>query len=347
MQSNEPFRAAVRASSGPSSSTPPATMRAMIRTAYGAPDTLRLAEIPIPVPKEDELLVQVIAAGIDAGTWHLVAGNPYLMRLFGFGLRAPKTPVPGLAFAGRVSSVGAAVSRFRVGDNVIGSAPGAFAEYLTTAESQVRWMPQELDHAHAAALPISAVTALEAVRDADVQPGHRVLVLGAGGGVGHYAVQLATAAGGQVTGVASAAKGDFVRSLGATEFLDYHSSEPTDLDRTWDVIIDTAGNRPLRRLRRVLAARGTLVIVGGENGGPLLGGTERLMTTAIANGFTRQRLRGLMSRENPADYETISTLVSEGALRPHLDRSFPLIDTAAAIDYVRRGDSRGKVVLSL
>jgi NADPH:quinone reductase-like Zn-dependent oxidoreductase len=319
----------------------------MIRTAYGNPDTLQLAERPVPVPKSDELLVQVVAAGIDAGTWHLITGTPYLMRLFGFGLRAPKNPVPGLAFAGRVASVGSGVTRFRVGDNVMGSAPGTFAEYLTVAESQVRGMPQGLDHADAAALPISAVTAFEAVRDAGVQPGQSVMVIGAGGGVGHYAVQLAAAAGGRVTGVSSAAKADFVRSLGASEVLDYRTTEPTDLDRTWDVIIDTAGSRPLRSLRRVLAARGTLVIVGGEKGGPLLGGTERLLGTALVNIFARQRLRGLISREDPADYEALSALVTDGTLAPRLDRTFPLTEAGAATDYVRGGRARGKVVVTV
>jgi NADPH:quinone reductase-like Zn-dependent oxidoreductase len=319
----------------------------MIRRAYGSPKSLRLASGPVPVPVTNEVLVRVVAAGIDAGTWHLITGMPYLARAIGFGLRAPKNPVPGLAFAGRVAAVGPEVTRFRVGDNVMGSAPGAFAEYLTTPEIKVGWMPQGLDHTHAAAIPISAVTAWEAIRGASIEAGDGVLVLGAGGGVGHYAVQLAVAAGGRVTGVSSATKAEFVRSLGAAETLDYRSVEPTDLDRTWDVIVDTAGGRPLRQLRRVLAPKGKLVIVGSEMGGPILGGTERLLGAALVNLFTRQQLLGLISREDPADYEALSTFVTEGALTPHIDRTFPLAEAADAVDYVRGGAARGKVVLTI
>lgn len=325
---------------------PRSTMRAMVRTAYGQPSTLRPAELPLPTPGDGEILVQVVAAGIDAGTWRLITGTPYLMRVLGFGLRAPKNPVPGLAFAGRVAAVGSAVTKVTVGDDVIGSAAGAFAEFLTTSETAVRWMPRSLDHAHAAALPISAVTALEAVRDARVTPGDRVLVLGAGGGVGHYAVQLAVAEGGEVTGVCSAPKADFVRSLGAAEVLDYRTTEPTELHRTWDVVIDTAGNRPLATLRRILARRGTLVVVGGE-GGKVFGGTERTLGTAIVGLFTRQRLRGLVSRENPDDYEGLATLLADGTLTPRLDRTFPLAEAAAAVEYARAGKARGKVVVTV
>lgn len=326
---------------------PSTVMRAMVRTTYGKLDTLHPAERPMPTPAADEVLVEVVAAGVDAGTWHLITGTPYLMRLVGFGLRAPKNPIPGLAFAGRVADVGADVTRFRVGDDVMGSAPGAFAQFVTISESKVRGMPRDLDHTHAAALPISAVTALEAVRDASISFGDRVLVLGAGGGVGHYAVQLAVAAGGEVTGVCSAAKGDFVLSLGAVEVLDYRTEEPTDLDRKWDVIIDTAGGRPLRRLRRILGKRGTLIVVGSETGGPILGGTDRTLGTAIVGLFTRQRLRGLVSRENPEDYEALAALVADGSITPHVDRTFPLAEVASAVEYVRSGAARGKVVVTV
>jgi NADPH:quinone reductase-like Zn-dependent oxidoreductase len=328
-------------------------MRAMARTEYGPPSSLRLTDRPKPVPEDNEVLVRVVAAGIDAGTWHLITGTPYLMRLFGFGVRAPKNPVPGLAFAGQIAAVGAGVgtaagtgaSGFSVGDNVIGSAPGALAEYVAIDPSQIRRMPPSLDHVHAAALPISAVTALEAVREARITRGDRVLVIGAGGGVGHFAVQLAVAAGAEVTGLCSAAKAEFVRSLGATDVIDYRTTDVTTLDRTWDAIIDTAGGRPLRQIRRVLAPSGTLVIVGAENGGKILGGTEHLLVAAAANAFSKQRLRGLVSRENPADYEELASLVEKHALAPHIDHVFPLDESATAIEYLHGGSVRGKVVV--
>jgi NADPH:quinone reductase-like Zn-dependent oxidoreductase len=267
------------------------------------------------------------------------------MRLFGFGLRTPRNPVLGLAFSGEVVALGSEVSHVRVGDLVMGSAPGAFAEYLTVAERKVRPTPRALDPVHAAALPISGNTALEAVRDASVSAGDRVLVLGAGGGVGHFAVQLAVARGATVTGVCSAGKTDFVLSLGATDIINYAEADVTTLDRDWDVIIDTAGNRPLRALQRILSPTGTLVIVGGEHGGTIFGGTERSLAASVAGTFTQQRLRGLVSRESPADYEELADLVDTGAITPHVDRTFALAEASAAIDYLRSGAVRGKVVL--
>ncbi|PRY69923.1 NADPH:quinone reductase-like Zn-dependent oxidoreductase [Glaciihabitans tibetensis] len=322
-------------------------MRAITRTAYGAPETIRLAERAMPVPSEKEVLVRVRSAGVDAGTWHLVTGQPYLMRLFGFGLRAPRDPGLGLAFSGQVVEIGTAVTRVSVGDDVMGSAAGAFAEYLVAPEASVRPIPQGLDHTQAAALPISAVTALEAVRAAHVARGDRVLVLGAGGGVGHFAVQIAVAAGATVTGVCSAAKMEFVHSLGATDVIDYRTTDATALDRQWDVIIDTAGNRPLRMLRRILTRRGTLILVGGEHGGALLGGMERGLAAMVTGIFTRQKLRMLVSRENPADYEAVTALVDDGSIVPRIDRTFPLSEAAAAIESMRSGSVRGKVVLEV
>lgn len=325
----------------------PTTMRTMARSRYCAPSSLRLTETALPVLRDDAVLVHVAAAGVDAGTWHLVTGKPYLMRLVGFGLRAPRTAVPGLAFAGRVVDVGSRVSRFAVGDLVMGSAPGAFAEYLVAPESAVARTPATLDPVHAAALPISAVTALQAVREARVGSGDSVLVVGAGGGVGHYAVQLAASTGAVVTGVCSAGKADLVRSLSAHETIDHRTSDVTASGRRWDVIIDTAGNRPLRRLRRALSPAGSLVVVGGENGGALLGGTQRVAWAAILDPFARQRLRGLVSRESVSDYAALAALVDEGSLMPHVERTFPLAEAAAAIEHVRSSAARGKVVLEI
>ncbi|RFA17112.1 NAD(P)-dependent alcohol dehydrogenase [Subtercola boreus] len=322
-------------------------MSAITRTAYGDPDTLHLTICAVPIPSANEVLVRVSGAGVDAGTWHLVTGKPYVMRLFGFGLRTPRDPIPGLAFSGRVVAIGPDVTHIHIGDEVMGSAQGAFAEYVTAKEGKVRPKPRNLSHVHAAALPISGVTAYEAVRDAKINAGDRVLVLGASGGVGHFAVQLAVAAGATVTGVCSSSKAEFVRSLGASDVIDYRETDPTDLEREWDIIIDTAGNRSLRRLRSVLSPDGTLVIVGGENGGAFLGGIERTLAATVVNVFSRHRLRGLVSRGNPADYKTLTALAEKNVIAPRVDSSFPLAEAAAAIDYVRSGKAHGKVVLSL
>jgi NADPH:quinone reductase-like Zn-dependent oxidoreductase len=323
------------------------TMKAMTLARYGSPDELRLVELPVPAPRDQDVLVRVLAAGVDAGTWHTVTGRPYLMRLMGFGFRGPRNPVPGLAFAGRVEAVGAGVSAFRPGDDVFGSHPGAFAEYLSAPQSTMTLLPATIDHVHAAALPISGVTALQAVRDAgEVRAGQRVLVIGAAGGVGSFAVQLARGAGASVTAVCSAAKTAFVLALGAHEAIDYTETDITALDRTWDVIIDTAGNRPLSRLRRILAPAGTLVLVGGENGGSILGGMERVLAAGILSPTSRQRLRGLISRENTADLVALADLVAAGSLSPAIDTVRPLPEAAAAIRQVIEGRARGKVILA-
>jgi NADPH:quinone reductase-like Zn-dependent oxidoreductase len=324
------------------------TMKAMVQERYASPDALRQVERPVPIPGEHKVLVRVMAAGVDVGTWHVVTGKPYLMRLMGFGFRGPKNPVPGLAFAGRVHAVGAGVTAFQPGDDVFGSHPGAFAEYLSAPDSAMVRMPATLDYTRAAALPISGITAMQAVRDAgEVQAGQRVLVIGAAGGVGNFAVQLAVAAGATVTGVCSGAKADFVRTLGATEVVDYAHTDVTAVDRRWDVIIDTAGNRSLSRLRRVLTPAGTLVLVGGESGGAILGGMERVVAALVVNSFTKQRLRGLTSRENAADLAVLAAHADSGAISPAIDTVFPLAEAAAAIDYVIEARARGKVILSL
>ncbi len=324
------------------------TMKAIVQQRYGSTDMLDYADIAVPTPGPNDILVRVHAAGVDAGTWHLMTGKPYLMRLMGFGFRGPKARVRGLAFAGRVDAVGSAVTRFRPGDDVFGAAESAFAEYLVTPESNAVPMPVGLGFEKAAALPISGTTALQAVRDAaEVSPGQRVLVLGAAGGVGCFAVQLAVAAGASVTGVCSGPKTELVRSLGADRVIDYTSTDVTALDEKWDVIIDTAGNRSLSKLRGILTSTGTLVIVGGERGGPTLGGIERVLAAGIVNAFTGQRLRGLMSKENPADQAALADRVDHGVLDPVIDTVYPLSDAASAISHIAAGRARGKVILSI
>lgn len=320
------------------------TMSAVVQHTYGTSDVLRVETVPVPSPGPADVLVGMRAAGVDAGTWHLMTGRPYLMRVIGFGLRGPKASVRGLAFAGRVAAVGSAVTDLRPGDDVFGSADGAFAEFVLAPRSALVRLPASLGYEQAAAVPVSAVTALQALRAAAVPAGGSVLVLGAAGGVGHYAVQLALAAGARVTAVCSAPKAEFVRGLGAAEVIDYRSTDVTASGRRWDAIIDTAGDRPLSRLRRILAPTGSLVIVGGS-GGPLLGGMQRVLGAAIVNLFSRQRLLGLISRENAADLTELAALADDGALTPAVDAVLPLDRAGDAIDLVASGTVCGKVVV--
>ncbi|MBN9629625.1 MAG: NAD(P)-dependent alcohol dehydrogenase [Actinobacteria bacterium] len=322
-------------------------MRAVVQDAYGTADALRVEEVPVPEIGAADVLVRVRAAGIDAGTWHLTTGRPYLMRAMGFGLRGPKPRVRGLAFAGEVEAVGADVHDLHPGDRVYGSAAGALAEYVRAQRAAVVPIPDGLGFEEAAAVPVSAATALQAVDAARIVAGDRVLVLGAAGGVGHYAVQLAVARGGIVTGVCSGGKHDLVRKLGATETIDYTTTDVLGLGRIWDAIIDIAGNRPLNLLRRSLAPEGALVLVGGESGGSILGGTERIAAAGLRNATTRQRLIGLLSRERAEHLTELSHLIESGAVRPIIDTVYPLERTAEAVAHIGAGRARGKVVVTV
>lgn len=321
------------------------TMRAVVQDAYGTTAALRVEEVPVPSIGPADVLVRVEAAGIDAGTWHLTTGRPYLMRLMGFGMRRPSSRVRGAAFAGVVEAVGPEVDDLRVGDAVFGSAAGALAERVRAPRAAVVPIPAGLGFAEAAAVPISAVTALQALAAAEVEAGDRVLVLGAAGGVGHFAVQLAVARGAEVTGVCSGPKTALVRELGAADAIDYTTTDPLGLGRVWDAIIDTAGNRPLRALRASLAPAGALVLVGGEAGGSILGGTERIAAAGLRNTTSRQRLVGLMARERQEDLLELARLYGEGAFHPVIDTVYPLERTGEAIDHLGAGRARGKVVV--
>ena len=321
------------------------TMRAVVQDVYGTTATLRVEEVRVPPVGPGDVLVRVEAAGVDAGTWHLTTGRPYLMRLMGFGMRGPSSRVRGAAFAGVVEAVGADVTDLHVGDRVFGSAGGALAEKVLAPRAAVAPIPAGLGFVEAAAVPISAVTALQAVTAARVEEGDRVLVLGAAGGVGHFAVQLAVARGAEVTGVCSGPKTALVRELGAAEAIDYTTTDPIGLGRVWDAIIDTAGNRRLRELRRSLAPQGALVLVGGEAGGGILGGMDRVAAAGLTNLAARQRLIGLMARERQEDLVELARLYGEGAFRPVIDTVYPLERTAEAIDHIGAGRARGKVVV--
>ncbi|MFD9367971.1 NAD(P)-dependent alcohol dehydrogenase [Streptomyces sp. NPDC060020] len=325
-------------------------MKAIVQDTYGPPSVLRLEETDRPAPGPGEVLVRVHAAGVDQGVWHLMAGMPYALRAMGFGLRAPKARIRGMDLAGRVEAVGADVTRFRPGDEVYGSCDGSFAEYACAKEDALAPKPRNVGFEQAAAVPVSACTALKALRDVGrVKAGQSVLVLGASGGVGTYAVQLAKAFGAaHVTGVCSAAKADLVRSIGADEVVDYAQRDPADGSRRYDLVLDIAGNRPVSRLRRALTPRGTLVIVGGEGGGRWLGGNERQLGALLLSPFVGHRLRTVAAMEHHhSDLQVLNELIEAGSVTPVVDRTYPLAEVPDAIRYLREGHVRGKIVIRL
>jgi NADPH:quinone reductase-like Zn-dependent oxidoreductase len=333
----------------PTSVTDAPTMSAIVQDAYGPePEAvLRLAEIARPTVGDDGVLVRVAAASVDMGTWHVMTGLPYAMRLAGFGFRSPKAPNPGRALAGTVESVGKDVGAFSAGDEVYGTCDGSFAEYARGAAKMLAAKPANLSFEQAAAVPISGVTALQAVRKADVQSGRKVLIVGASGGVGSFAVQIAKASGAEVTGVCRTAKADLVRALGADHVIDYTRDDFADGEHRYDAILDIGGNRRLSHLRRALTRRGTLVIVGGETGGRWLGGYDRSVRAVLLSPFVSQKLGMLASTENSDDLEALRELIESGRVAPAIDRTYPLSEVPAAIEYVRGGHARGKVVISL
>ena len=322
-------------------------MLAITQDRYGDRGVLALRDVEVPVPAEDEVLVEVRAAGVDRGVWHLMTGLPYPVRLAGYGVRSPKNPVIGMDLAGVVSSVGAGVSRFRPGDEVYGIGSGAFAEYARVLEKKLAPKPKNLTFEQAAVVPISSLTALQAVRDqAEVKVGDRVLVLGASGGVGSYAVQVAETFGAEVTGVCSKSKADLVDWLGAHHVLDYGTDDFTQYG-PFDAIIDINGNASLGRLRKALTPKGTLVIVGGETGGRWLGGNDRQLRAMVLSRFIGQRLRPFINSENHVDLLAMTELIETGQIVPALDRVFPLAEAGDAIQYLLDGHVRGKVAISV
>ncbi len=323
-------------------------MKAAVQKAYGSPVQLHLEERDQPAPGDSDVLIRVRAAGVDAGVWHMTAGKPYLVRLFS-GLRAPKQPIPGRDVAGEVVEVGQRVTRFAVGDAVFGTTlEGSFAELTRTSEERLVRKPANISFEEAAAVPISGCAAVHGLREVGgLRAGEKVLVLGAGGGVGSFAVQIAVALGATVTGVCSTSKVELVRSLGAERVIDYSQEDFADGTDAYDVILDTAGNNSLSRLRGVLRRRGTLVIVGGEGGGRMLGGFDRALRAPVVSAFVSQKLKGLVSDEVQSTLETLSEMLADGSIRVVLDREFPLEQGAAAIEYVHTGHPRGKVVVTV
>jgi NADPH:quinone reductase-like Zn-dependent oxidoreductase len=326
------------------------TMHAIVQDRYGPPEVLRFAEVATPSAGPGEVLVRVRAASIDAGTGHLMTGLPYLARP-AFGIRRPRVRTPGLAMAGVVEAVGPSVTDVRRGDEVIGlCTTGAFAEYAAAkAAGMLVPKPAGLSFEAASTLPISAVTALQAVRDhGEVEAGHRVLVTGAGGGVGSFAVQVARAYGAEVTGVCGPQKVDMVRSIGAEHVIDYTVTDFTAGEPRYDVIIDTAGRRSLSRMRRALTPDGTLVVVGGEGGGRFLGGfPQRIVAASLLSIGGGRRLRGFISPDRREDLAAVVELVQAGEVTPCVDRTFALADARQAMALQATGTVRGKLVLTV
>ncbi len=325
----------------------PERMRAVVRTEWGAVDDVVGVKVgPTPTPGDGKVVVAVAAAGIERGSLHLVSGLPYLMRLMGYGVRRPSQPVLGSEVAGHVAAVGPGVTRLAVGDRVFGVASGAFAEYAVADADKLAVLPDDVPFDAAALAAISGATALEAVEDhGQVQPGDHVLVLGASGGVGSAAVQLAKAAGATVTGVASGAKLDAVRELGADHVVDYRTQDPLDTDTRYDVVLDIAGQHPTARLRSVLTDDGTLVFVGGEGGQRVTGGVGRGVRGALLSPFVGHRLVMFISSEDHELLERVADHLVAGDLDPLVDRRIPLDDVPAALVDIEAGRVTGKVAV--
>ena len=324
------------------------TMRAVVQDTYGqdAADVLRLEEIDRPEVGDDDVLVRVRAAGVHIGDWHVMTGLPYLLRVVGFGLRAPKVRVRGMDVAGTVEAVGNKVTQFQVGDDVFGTCNGSFAEYASTPADTLAPKPANLTFEQAAAIPTSAVAALQALRNAGgVKSRQRVLLVGASGGVGLFAVQIAKAFGAEVTGVCGTAKVDLVRSLGADQVIDYTQEDFTQSEQRYDLILDMGGNRSLSQLKRALRPEGTLVSVGSEQGNRWVGGRGWIQAMLLSR-FVRN-LRPLASAPNQADLEILKELAETGKVTPVIDKTYPLSKVPDAIGYLHAGRARGKVVITV
>jgi NADPH:quinone reductase-like Zn-dependent oxidoreductase len=332
-------------------------MKGITQDRYGSADVLSLGEIDRPAARDHEVLIRVRAAGVGPDVWHLMTGRPYFVRLMGVGVRRPKARVPGRDVAGSVEAVGSGVTEFRPGDEVFGSCRGAFAEYACAATASEGGVggdgvlapkPANLTFEQAAGVPTSACSALQGLRDAGrIQAGQSVLIIGASGGVGTFAVQLAKVFEAQVTGVCSTPKADLVRSIGADHVVDYTREDFADGPQRYDLILDTAGRRPLSHLRRALTPRGTLVIVGGEGGNRWTGGFERQLRAVALSPFLRQQLRSLTAVDRRQDLLFLKDLIEAGRLTPAINRTYPLDEAPKALSDADEGHGRGKDIITV
>jgi NADPH:quinone reductase-like Zn-dependent oxidoreductase len=322
-------------------------MKAIVQNAYGSADVLKLDDIDTPVVGDDEVLLRVLAASAFIGDWHVMTGRPYLIRLSS-GLRRPKVRVRGQDAAGRVEVVGKDVVHVGPGDEVFGSCSGSFAEFATARMDHVATKPTNLTFEQAATVPTTGCTALQALRDVGrVRPGQRVLIIGAAGGVGSFAVQIAKAFGAHVTGVCSTSKVDLVRSIGADVVIDYTREDFAESGQRYDLILDIAGNRSLSHLRRALAPRGTLVIVGGEGGGRWFGGIDRQLRASLLSPFVSQKLGTFIGRVKAEDLLVLKELIEAGKVTPVIDSTYPLGEVPEAVRHLEAGHARGKVVVTV
>jgi NADPH:quinone reductase-like Zn-dependent oxidoreductase len=326
-------------------------MKAIVQDRYGSPDVLQLRDVDRPEPAENEVLVRVHAASLNALDWHLMRGDPYIARLSaGLGLGAPKIKIRGVDFAGRVEAVGAKVTGFRPGDEVFGEGRAAFAEYVCARDELVELKPANLTFEQAAAVPLAANTALIALRDvARVQPGQHILINGASGGVGTFAVQLAKAFGADVTAVCSTRNVDLVRSIGADHVIDYTHDDFARGERRHDIVLDLVGNRSLTALRRALTPAGTLILSGGgvSTGGSLIGPLGLMIRGLALSRFVRQRVVLLMVAPSKDNLATLRELAESGKLAPVIDRTYPLAEVPSAIRYLETEHARAKVVITI
>jgi len=321
-----------------------ARMQAIVHRRYGPPDLLTLEELPAPVPGPGEVRIRVRAASVFAGDWHIVRGNPFFVR-FATGLRRPRNPIPGIDLAGVVDALGPGVTDLQAGDEVFGFAKGSLAELVCVPAGDVARRPSSLSLEEAATLPEAGITALQGLRDhGRVQPGQRVLIIGASGGVGTFAVQIAKALGAEVTGVCGPANQELVRSIGADHVVDYTRTDLTMAGERYDVILQLAGTASPGRLRRALVPGGTLVL---SNGDGRVAGVDRILAATILNPFVRERLVVLMTHENGADLAALAALVEAGQVRPVIDRTYPLAGAPEALRYLETGRARGKVVIAV
>jgi NADPH:quinone reductase-like Zn-dependent oxidoreductase len=323
-------------------------MTAVVRDTYGSADLLELRDVERPAVAGDEVLVRIRAAGLDRGVWHIMTGRPYLVRLAGYGIRRPKTATLGSDLAGVVEAAGADVRGLAPGDAVFGIGRGSLAEYASARPDKLARMPANLTYEQAAAVPVSGLTALQSLRDRGrIQASQHVLIIGASGGVGTFAVQIAEAFGAEVTGVCSTAKTGLVRSVGADHVIDYTAGDIRDGNRRYDLVLDIGGNRPLTALRRVLTSKGTLVIVGGEGGGRWFGGIDRQLRATALSPFVGQRLGTFIAGENSNDLDTLRALIEDGAVTPVIDRVCSLPEIPDAMRDLEAGRVRGKVVATI
>ena len=324
----------------------PGYMKAIVQDTYGGPDVLELRDVPVPVPGDDEVLVRVRASSVNAADWHLMRGKPYFMRVMGFGLRAPKVRVRGMDVAGVVESIGSTVTTLRVGDEVYGQGDmhaGTFAELAVVKETSLAARPGSLTFEEAGAVPLAALTALQGVRDSGgVKAGQRILINGASGGVGTFAVQIARHLGAEVTAVCSTRNVELVQELGADRVVDYTQEDFTRTGERYDVVFDLVANRSLTALRRALTPRGTLVLSGG-GGGKVLGPMPLIVRAALVNVFVAQRMTNLGESVNTADLAYLAGLIDDGAVKPVMERVYPFAETAAAIRQLEDEHARGKI----